>query len=124
MTKNGRVVIGIGWKPPTECDYIKLFKNKSAYRHISKVGEPDGSRRERVRLFLNEGLTDPETITFGQIMFELHREWFGCACWSQGGLVVRISIKTRDSETLCLARIEVAKHADLVLAKIFAARKR
>ncbi|MCU0678806.1 MAG: hypothetical protein MUF19_04515 [Candidatus Pacebacteria bacterium] len=122
MPKDGRVTIGKNWKPPADFDPRKFFKKRTAYRHISKVEPPDGTRQERIRLFINEPLTEAEKTTFGQRLVQEHREWFGCACWSHGGLAVRISIKTGNTEVLSTARMEVATHVDAVLVDIFATR--
>lgn len=122
MPKDDRVTVGRSWTPPAGVDLTKFFKKRRAYQHISQVDPPDGTRQERIRIFVNEPLTEAEKAIFGQTLVNEHREWFGCACWSHGDLAVRISIKTGNQEILCTARMEVATHVDNVLATIFSAR--
>jgi hypothetical protein len=111
------------FQPPD--DYRKVFKPKprGALRHISLVDEADGTIRDRVRLHLNEMLSEAEKGKFGHLMYLRHREWFGCACWGSNGsnLTVRISIKK--NRHLADARIEVGKHADEILQEILAERQ-
>jgi hypothetical protein len=118
-----RVTLPKDFKPPE--DYRKVFKKRptGALRYISRVDEADGTILNRVRLHLNEALTEAEKGRFGHLMHMEHLEWFGCACWGSNGsnLTVRISIK--NNQHLADARQEVGKHADLVLAQIFAERK-
>ncbi len=118
-----RVPLRNDFKPPK--DYRKVFKKKppGALRHISLVDEADGTIRDRVRLHLNEVLSEAEKGLFGHLMYTRHREWFGCACWGSNGsnLTVRISIKK--NEHLADARMEVGKHADEILQEILAKRQ-
>lgn len=88
------------------------------------VNVPETTNGDRVILHLNETLSEREKSEFSNRMHEQHKEWFGRACWGSGGsnLTVRISIK--NNKNLADARMEVGKHADLILQGIFTERQK
>ncbi|MFM2423832.1 MAG: hypothetical protein RLZZ70_219 [Candidatus Parcubacteria bacterium] len=119
-----RVRLDPTWKPPA--GFQKVFKQRprGALHHISLVDQADGTNGDRVRLHLNEELSEAEKSKFGQLMYARHQELFGCACWGSNSnkLIVRISI--RKNKHLADARIEVGKLADQILQEIFSERQK
>lgn len=113
------IKIGRDWKPPVGSNPQKFFKQKSAFRHLSKVDPPEGSSRDRVSLHLNQPITEKEKTRFTNLLFEAHgTDWYGCACWRGDlGLTVRISFRRKSD--LVQAKMDVGKEVDVVLAKIF-----
>ncbi len=123
-----RIPLPRDWQPRE--GWQKCFKKKpreetphTALRHISYQEEPYGTLLNHVRLQLNEELFEPEKTEFRARMRAEHPEWFSRACWGSNGhrLAVRITIKP--NEHLADARMEVGKHADLILQEILAKRQ-
>ncbi len=121
-----RPKVGKDWKPPESFKPETVFKPRkppSAYRHISLVEAPYGTYLDRVRLRLNQRLiTKPtdEKELFRRLMFERHDDWFLCACWDSSDMSLRITL--RHNQHLAGARMDVGRHADEILAEIFANR--
>ena len=100
----------------------KHFKKpECALRYINQIDPPGGSHCERVDVHINEPLTEAEKTTFTTLLHRQHgTEWFGCACWKNGGLCVRISLRV--NQHLADARIDLGRHINQVLTDIFKKR--
>ena len=122
--KKNRWAVPPGMKFKLPSDLAKLFKPKpktlKGCLHVNSTEEPPSSEGDRIIVFINEPLTEEEKSIFSNLLRANHREWFGCACWRENGLAVRISIKTNNH--LNDARMDIAKHIDAVLGEIFTNR--